>query len=297
MDRYTHDFCKSVKASLISIIGRLDQLVGIANRPRENDAHAQSKEGAPTQEDYASVGKTFLDLHIPSPQQNTEKPQKAWYKTLDWWKKVLEIIAIPFAIAYAIVTYCQWRDIRHNFQVDERAWIKARTDEDIAGVYVNSVPVPWNGDTATFPLWTVRLTNIGKSVATDIHSDGILEILGNMQTPSMDFPLAHSQFSLKVLYPQEDTLFPVPVGQISSPVSLTKDEYDKLMSGDDYFVVFTETTYRDQFGPHWSRMCNASSGPFDKSKSRSFVHGVASKPCSDWNAVGDGQPLDHDSQN
>jgi hypothetical protein len=292
MDKYTHDFFKSVKTSLSSIIGRLDRLVGIADRPREDDAHAKSEKSAPAQEDYASVGKAFLALHAPSPPKDTEKPQKAWYKTLDGWKKVLEIIAIPFAIIYAIITYFQWQDIRHNFQVDERAWIKSTTDKDINGVYVNGAPVPWTSDTPTFPIWTVTLTNIGKSVATDVHSDGILEIFGNLQTPSMNFPQAHSQSSSKVLYPQQDTQFHITLDQISSPLSLTKDEYDKLMDGDDYFVVFTETTYRDQFGQHWSRMCNFA-GAFDKSRSKSFVHGFAAKPCSDWNAVGDGPPPGH----
>ena len=113
IDKYTHDFFKPVKTSLSSIVGRLDQLIGIANRPRDDAHDAKSEKGAPTQEDHASIGKTFLALHTPCPKKDTEKP---WYKTLDGWKKVLEITAIPFAILYAFITYLQWKDIRHNFR-------------------------------------------------------------------------------------------------------------------------------------------------------------------------------------
>ena len=163
------------------------------------------------------------------------------------------------------------------------------------GVYVNSAPVPWSNERPTFPFWTVTSTNIGKSVTTDVDSDGILEILGNLQTPSMNFPLAHSKQTMQILFPQQDARFDIPLEQISSPRALTKDEYDKLMTGDDYFVVFTETTYRDQFGQHWSRMCNFA-GAFDKSRSKSFVHAFAAEPCADWNAVGDGPPPSHNAQ-
>lgn len=289
LDQYTRDFFKHVQSGLSGISGRLDRLIGIADRSGKNDQQSVSPQKAPTEAEYAAIGKTLFALNIVPPAAQEKKTNKRCYKTLDWWKKVFEVVGIVFAIGYAIVTYCQWQDIRHNFQVDERAWIKNRTDKDITGVYVNSAPVPWSSDVPTFPIWTVTLTNIGKSVATDIHSDGVLEILGNLQTPSMNFPLVHSQSSLKVLYPQEDTPLTVSLDQISSPRSLTKDEYDKLMTGDDYFVVFTQTTYRDQFGQHWSRMCNYA-GAFDKSRSNSFVHRFAAKPCSDWNAVGDGPP-------
>ena len=33
------------------------------------------------------------------------------------------MIAIPFAIGYAVVTYRQWRDLHQNFEIDERAWL------------------------------------------------------------------------------------------------------------------------------------------------------------------------------
>jgi hypothetical protein len=46
---------------------------------------------------------------------------------MQWWKSALEVIAIPFAIGYAIISYFQWRDAAHNFRGDERAWLGPET--------------------------------------------------------------------------------------------------------------------------------------------------------------------------
>ena len=42
-------------------------------------------------------------------------------RKLGW--KILQTLALVSGIAYAIVTYLQWRDINENFKIDERAWI------------------------------------------------------------------------------------------------------------------------------------------------------------------------------
>ncbi len=42
------------------------------------------------------------------------------------WRRILEVTAWLAAIGYALVTYFQWRDIRNNFIVDQRAWVSAR---------------------------------------------------------------------------------------------------------------------------------------------------------------------------
>jgi hypothetical protein len=225
----------------------------------------------------------------PSPT-NGNQSKKSWYKTLSGWKLLLEVIAIPFAIAYAIVTFFQWQDLRHNFQVDERAWIRPTPDADINGVFANNAPVPWSSDTVTLPFWPITLKNIGKSIAEDIVGHGLLEVLDNSQPPSLNFYQPHMLMSLQVLYPQDDFKFKIPLYQTSSsPRPLTKNEYDRLMSGDSYLVVYTEITYRDQFGYHWVRMCRWGQG-FDKSKIKTQVRNYNTKSCSDWNAVGEGPP-------
>jgi hypothetical protein len=289
MEKYDRDIFKQAVKQMSNIVGRLDKLIGIADRPRKQEEKPVSQQRTPTEEDYAAGRKILPTPQIPTTSPKAKESNKCWYKTLAGWKIVIELIALPFAIGYAVVTYCEWKDLRHNFQADERAWVKVRTDKDIHGVYESDKPVPWREDTPDYPVWVVRLTNLGKSVATDLHTDGILEVLDKSQTPSMTFPFAHTQEELKVLFPEEDSPFSVTFNQISSPRPLIRDEYDKLMDGDDYLVVFTETTYRDQFGLHWSRMCNFA-GAFDVSKTKSFVHAWASKPCADWNAVGDGLP-------
>jgi hypothetical protein len=60
---------------------------------------------------------------IPSTPEDSPKTKDPWYKTLQGWVSVVQLIGIPFAIGYAVVTYLQWQDIRHNFLIDQRAWL------------------------------------------------------------------------------------------------------------------------------------------------------------------------------
>src|ERR1700722_14701384 len=36
----------------------------------------------------------------------------------------ISAIGVGAAIVYAIITYLQWSDLRRNFMIDERAWLK-----------------------------------------------------------------------------------------------------------------------------------------------------------------------------
>ena len=113
--------------------------------------HALCKEGyhlthAPGEQHEAGIGPQNAATHegdgairegclIPAPKippspGNPPKPEQPRYKTIQGWKsglelpKVLfEIIAIPFAVGYAIVTYCQWQDLHDNFEVSQRAYV------------------------------------------------------------------------------------------------------------------------------------------------------------------------------
>jgi hypothetical protein len=67
--------------------------------------------------------------NVPSSPRNPAKPEQPWYKTFKGWKPkleaakiILELIAIPFAVGYAVITYNQWQDLRR----EQRAWIKSQ---------------------------------------------------------------------------------------------------------------------------------------------------------------------------
>jgi hypothetical protein len=74
-------------------------------------------------------GETELPVTISNPR--TEIPIRIQTETkrscIEWvWqiiKGTLEIGGFAAVIVYAVTTYCQWRDLRHNFIVDERAWV------------------------------------------------------------------------------------------------------------------------------------------------------------------------------
>lgn len=267
----------------------IDHLKEVISVPRdEYDACVSPRETSEQEHDTAQ-GQSALKTKVPPSPSNRSQTNKPWYKTLNGWKVLFELIAIPFAIGYAVVTFCQWQDLRHNFQVDERALIKAKPTKDITGLFVNNSPVPWSGSPPLI-FWPITMTNIGKSVAVDIHADGVLELLDRNQPPSFSYS-PHTTMDIAAFYPQDIADFTVPFGPINAPQKFTKEQYDGLMSGNSYLAVFAEITYKDQFGQHWARSCDwmgASTGP----KTDPLIRAYPSRPCVDWNTFGDGAPPD-----
>jgi hypothetical protein len=250
------------------------------NVSRDQQGASVSPEDAPGREHATAQQQHPFEPKISSAQASRQQTNSPWYKTLNGWKVRLEVIAIPFAIGYAVVTYFQWRDLRHNFQVDERAWIKVRPVKelkDIEGVNDTSKPIGW----------PITVSNIGKSVAFDIHADAALEVLDKTTPPSFDFSRPHFTMDLAFIFPQEEVKFDVFVG--GGPQILSKDDHDGLTSGNRYLAAYSQTVYRDQFGEHWIRSCSWT-GAFAEFESVTSMHTFASKPCVDWNAAGEGPP-------
>src|SRR5207253_7074434 len=86
----------------------------------------------------------------------------------------LEIVAIPFAIGYAFVTYFQWRDANRNFRIDQRPWIKVELiPSESTGQQVTITTTV--GSFLTIP---VRIKNIGKTPAESITGTFAIQIAG-----------------------------------------------------------------------------------------------------------------------
>jgi hypothetical protein len=143
----------------------------------EEGAGAQS---GPTQEEYAAVGKTIgkilLSLHTQPLSEDTKHPNSKGYKTFDWWKVRLEVMAFIFAIAYAFITYFQWRDAGHTFQQAQRPWVGPSFPVD------NSTDAVFDKIESGVPYrWHYRIKNYGNSPA--LHSIGHARTFaGSIQT-------------------------------------------------------------------------------------------------------------------
>jgi hypothetical protein len=83
------------------------------------------------------------------------------------WKTV-ERLALLSGIAYAVVTYVQWKDIGNNFKMDERAWIGP------AKISLTHLQAPDPISTS------VGLTNFGKTPALNVTTSCALPMAADI---------------------------------------------------------------------------------------------------------------------
>jgi hypothetical protein len=98
------------------------------NAPGQKDEASDHPQEDSGQEGQTAPGQKIVSdaSNIPPAPRNTQKAKQPWYKTAQGWKVALEIVAIPFAVGYAIVTYFQWHDVRSNFKISQRAFVYAQ---------------------------------------------------------------------------------------------------------------------------------------------------------------------------
>jgi hypothetical protein len=227
-------------------------------------------------------------LHAQSPQKDTDKPQKAWYRTLEGWKKLLEIIAIPFAIAYAVVTFFQWRDSNNNFIRDERAWVEIKWSPDNGDDPGHSHLAVAPGSPASSPL---KIMNIGKTAAKNISEADYVELRGfsdEVNLSCVDTPqiCPHLTSTTGIMFPS--THIDVVATRMTNgrePRITTLEEANAWMKGQVYIAVFGKVTYDDVFGVnHWTKFCfwgNSDITPLNT------ISVSASRSCTAYNAVDD----------
>jgi hypothetical protein len=197
---------------------------------------------------------------------------RVWMRAHGW--RLVEGIGIAAGIGYASVTYVQWKDLRHNFEVDQRAWVRVRyailKDKLSENDVMNS--------------WPLTVQNIGKSPAKHTLVNAQFEIVPKIAPPSLSFNRPHTQVQVSLLFPTDDDTFPVALQSNSDKVhNLSVDEIRDLTSGRSYLAVFALVAYEDQFGEHWTRFCNWKS--FSETPDT-----FQARDCIAWNEVGDGKP-------
>jgi hypothetical protein len=90
--------------------------------PQQNDQPVAYGQSSAEDGDSSSFGSLVAPNLRPRPKKGGQAGKK-WYQTFTGWKPIIEVVGIVFGIAYAIVTYCQWRDANRNFKAGQRAWI------------------------------------------------------------------------------------------------------------------------------------------------------------------------------
>ena len=263
MDNVAKDIAHKILSELIKIRQSL------TNAPGQHNNTSVTPQGAPNKKDDSTDREISAIAHVPPSPANTNKAEQPWYKTMDGWKTLFECIAIPFAIGYAVVTFFQWRDLHHNFEVDERAWLKVdyAFSQNPSGLII------------------LRITNVGKSPVLHSIADAVLEIVDSKRPPSFARFGPHSAQTGGFLFQGGEIPFNVniPHDRDAPPPELSAGEIANLVAGKSYVAIFGQLVYWDQFGPHWMRFCNW--------KSYANTDAVfASGACINYNRVGDGRP-------
>jgi hypothetical protein len=255
--------------------------------PRPNQKQQQDKStssdgqatGSSYPRDYPLVPLTDEIKHLEeaygSTQQNNSIQQN---KQLTTQRILCFITFLGFVAAavYAGINYRQWKDLRHNFEVDQRAWLKAEVQFPEA--IMTSARLP------------IRVYNLGKNVVTSSVMLTVIEYIPSDESPSFSptktYSSTHVTFPL--IFPTEYTDFEAISRNTDLSIRIfTGPQIEDLRRGKSYIVVFGQIAYKDQFGKHWTRFCDWRDYTTEVNGPRP---GFAAQPCTVWNMVGDGDP-------
>jgi hypothetical protein len=233
MDNIAKDFAQKILSELVRIRHRLSDVptTRIERSLRQRSVPAPTCEHPPPP--------VCITPNLSDPNQS----QRPWYKTVDGWKTVLELVGIPFAIAYAIITFFQWRDLRHNFKVEQRAWIGYNT----MAITNLKAGEPLRCD--------IKLLNSGKTFALEVNMPG------GIQTSEVGLEDAQRQFAVKsisYIAPRSKVLFPSVEVNLPSETAerLSPAQVAAVSSGTLHVYLFADISYRDIFGDqHTTHFC------------------------------------------
>jgi len=170
---------------------------------------------------------------------------------------MLEIIGIPFAIAYATVTCLQWRDLQRNFATEQRAWLTIQNgDLNIKG----KVGEPLATD--------LMVTNTGRTPAERITGNIILTVLSPNETIDTSYGEGHiqSRATSGTVLPNNPQKFRVtgvvkPENGPTGGLLINEEMGQNLNAGLLRIVLYGRLDYYDVNGkPHWITFCNHMSG-------------------------------------
>jgi hypothetical protein len=244
--------------------------------PREHDHESIGQHDDGPQESENTPRATAVISEAPKNADNAKTRSDAavpWrkrrpprFKRLRW-RNMLTNIGIVAGVGYAVVTCLQWGDLRHNFYVDQRAWLRP--------TYL----IPEQPSAAI----KVQIDNIGKSPAFNAKATVVYEVVNWQVQPSFDLSSPGTVETIPaVLFPTEFDSFQA---LLSPNGILTAEDTKRVNSGDSYVALFGQMIYRDPFGNHWMRFCTWHAyGP------TSYRHQYNSTACALYTATGEGDP-------
>lgn len=180
-----------------------------------------------------------------------------------WWKGILEVAAIVAGIVYAFVTLCQWIDLRHQFAIEQRAWISV-THGDL-GLSENAPAVV-----------PIIYSNTGKTPARHIEMLITMKLVLTDESPVFDYRIGTFRTAkVGMLMPNDPQ--PIP---FSSLESISPSQNAQITAGSILVMIYGKVDYDDAFGRHWVTFC---SQPFRRP---SGSH-TAAEACAEYNNAGD----------
>jgi hypothetical protein len=269
----------------------------LVKTPIEEEVQSQHEQNNTSKEGESRPRHSTVSHQVnPSPKPSEDGNTK-WYRPwvklktfacfcLGSWKggkRVLFVASVFGGVFYAWVTYHQWQDLRNNFKIDQRSWIRVEDEFLVEG---RTTALANDGAIVNWPL---RVSNVGKSPAFPIHGKVALQVVHGKDAPSFDFkPTRYTNIDFYLLFPGTGDPFVAPVRTTpDSPESLSAPEMKGLLEGRSYLIVFGQMTYRDQFDWHWTRFCAWTK--FSQTPSFSTVF-PSTAACIAYNSVGDGEP-------
>jgi hypothetical protein len=254
MDNTAQEFARKI----IAILEHIRDLL-TTHTPRKQDEEAISnKDEAHKEQVEVKPCSPVLPQRNPSKIQ-TENPKSKWRRPFEWWKTRIEIVALIAGVGYAIITYLQWQDLRHNFAVDQRAWLTFKLHRSADTPEIESVTFTSN-QPVTYPF---RLVNVGKTPAINIEAHVFVDIVDAQHEPALgDVDIRpshhpHGRITSGIVFPNDDLAHQITrPAKDSSPMLATPEEVSSIASGNAYLAVYGIATYDDILGAHhWTRFC------------------------------------------
>jgi hypothetical protein len=223
------------------------------NGPRQNEIPAVGDAGHTGKKSYDAQGQMPAPSEVNSTSSPNNRPEHEWYRALQRWKPLAEIIAIVFAIFYAVVTFLQWRDAHQALIVSARPWIGMDT---LTSTITAEAGQPLS--------WHVMFKNYGASPA--LHMSLRTRVL--LATPDIDLPKAFRELEITPPGPVESTLFngqEMPNPGFSGYQNLADDQAKAVNGGTIGVVLLGKVVYQDQFGAqHLTTFCRIYNPAKDK---------------------------------
>jgi hypothetical protein len=229
MEKTAQGFAQKIVSQLNDILSALKGLT--TDRPSANSESTPAHANHIERKDDSAQKQTTPIPHVSRTPSAANESNKKW--SLDWWKSRIEFVAFLFAIGYACVTYCQWRDANRNFTIEQRAFVYLKEILIVGDGSLPSTQVPDKPARVV-----IDVENSGATFARDVTAEAGMCAVGGKLPSDFSFPTPIRSDPLLIA--------PRGPGQISFDVN--SNVLNKAELGNWVLYVWGTITYRDIFG-------------------------------------------------